>query len=78
MNQKQWPWIYRKLKNFIASHAGTVTDQTASDAMKLYEDILTVTEKSREASPDLDKQIETIFGYLFCIIQSLELTEGAL
>ena len=79
MDSKQWAWIYKKVKGFIDAHEGTeITDSTAEDALKLYNELLDITAKSAAVKPVIEKQLSTMFGMLFSIIHSLEQTGGAL
>lgn len=73
MNEKQWVFIYTKLKKFINEHSGSVPDEkTAADAMALYEYILRRTENTRAENGTVEEQITTVFNYLFLVIHSAE------
>lgn len=74
MNAKQWTWIYKKVRGYFEKYSGKPPDdQAVTELMDTYFDIMDVTEKSREASPDLDKQITAVFKLLFDIMQALEM-----
>ena len=74
MNSKQWIWIYNQIKDYIKAHEGYMPDDMASaDLMKLKDSVMEISEKRRNESEKMDKQITAVFNYLFDIVQSLQL-----
>lgn len=73
MNEKQWVWIYQKIKSFIKVSTGKIPDDDiANQVMSLDMEIMKVTERSRKNDPDMDKQLHTLMNMVFDVIQSLE------
>lgn len=73
MNDKQWVWIYTEIKKLFKKASGKVpNDQTSAEAMKLFEELMKVTEKSRKANSEIDTQLNNIMRYVLNIFHSLE------
>lgn len=73
MNEKQWVWIYQKIKSFIKANTGKIPDDDiANQVMSLDAEIMKVTEKSRKNDPDMNKQLHTLLNMVFDIVHSLE------
>ena len=73
MNDKQWVWIYSEIKGLFKKASGKVpNDQTGAEVMKLFEELMEVTEKSRKANNEIDTQLNNIMRYVLNILHSLE------
>lgn len=79
MNNKQWIYIFRKLKKYFSDYDGRVPeDRAAGDLMKLYEEIMELTKKSRETSEAVTRDLEYLMTPVFCIIQALTMEQKPL
>jgi hypothetical protein len=73
MSEKQWSFVYSKIKEYLKPHIGKVPDENTSEAvMSLYKYLSDSTEKSRAADPKIDQEIQNIMGIVFKIVHSLE------
>jgi hypothetical protein len=73
MSEKQWSFVYSKIKEYLKPHIGKVPDESTGEAvMNLYKYLSDSTEKSRTADSKIDQEIHDIMGIVFKIVHSLE------
>ena len=73
MNEKQIIFLYRKFKKFFDTYSGRVPDdEITTAAIELYSMIMSLTEKSRQESEEIDTQIRKTFNGFLLVLQSLE------
>ena len=79
MKEKGWFYIYITMKRFLMKHFGKIPNAKITDEfMQLYNEIMTVTEKYRDADPECNAQIQNIMYYMFNIFHSLEVLKKKL
>lgn len=73
MNEKQWVYVYNRIKKLLAGYKGEIPDDNmTTELLNLHADIMTIIAKSRSANNQIETDIQQVMGMVFKLIHSLE------